>query len=101
MKTYYICSKQAMHQNAMKCFKQWHAIDLPDGRVLMAGTIRDENLGVQWSQHSEVEEMPHPMSGDSISLAHHNALKHLGVTPNDSTLKVAKKLAKVNPMLAL
>lgn len=101
MKTYYICTKAVLHQHGMNCFKQWHAIDLPDGRVLVAVTARDSNLEYQWSQQPDVEEMPHPMSGDSISPAHHNELKHLGVTPNDSTMKVAKKLAKINPMMAL
>ena len=101
MKTYYICSKTSLHQHAMQHFKRWDAIDLPDGRILVAATVRDENLEEQWLKKSSAEELPHPLSGDSISLAHHNALKHLGVLPNDNIFKVAKKLAKVHPMMAL
>lgn len=101
MKTFYICTKNVLQQFWNTHFREWHGTELPDGRMIIAVKEFNANKLDEWLQHPEVEELPHPMSGDIVSTKHHGALKHLGVLPTDNMHKISKKLAKVNPLMAL
>lgn len=100
MKTYYICSKEVLQQYWNTHFK-WHGTELPDGRMIIVIEAINARMEDEWSQHPEVEALPHPLSGEHVSSEHANVLKHLGVTPNHTMHDVSKHLAKINPMMAL
>ncbi len=97
MKLYYIAPRQTVLDQA-NTFDGSDWIDLDDTHVLVAIQFPHEAAELAWSQLTDVDPLPHPLSGQTITPGHvakltkHPALK---VSPADRTFDVAQKAGAV------
>jgi hypothetical protein len=80
----------------LKNYRQSAYLDLPDGTVIITGTI-DSHYRKLLEQESGTTAIPFVGSGDLVPSHVVNSLQHLGVTETDDTMKAVLKICKVHP----
>jgi hypothetical protein len=102
MKTFYLCTKADFvghhHQ-----FQNSHYIDLDDGKILLCAEFRNEEFEGRWLKQPHILELPHALSGEVLTQAHVDQLaEHIpGVSVSDNAWTLAKKVAKIHPLMSL
>ena len=100
MKLLYICSKQ-IHQIHSHHMAESHYIDLPNGEVLVAAQFRNDHLESTFSDHPDVQALPHPFSGDPVGPEIAGKLAHIGVEKHHRHHHVGEKAGKVHPLMKM
>jgi len=87
----YICPKDTFQAHGCKHFISAHAIDLPDGSVLVSGEFPDEQRKEGFEKHVTVKSIA--QDGETVTADHAALLAHLGVQAGH-TAKQVRALAK-------
>jgi hypothetical protein len=102
MKTFYICDKNDFMGHHHQ-FNEGHFIDLPNGRILLCTETRNEEFQKRWLAQSHIFELPHPLSGETLTDAHVAEIKHVlpDVSTNDNAWSLSKKVSAIHPLMHL
>lgn len=118
MRQLYICPKDTwLRAHNSLCFHPSggsHYIDLPNGLVIVAAVIKDEDAEDQFRSMEGVAPLPHPAFEGKRTLGdhrddpataylaeHHDALKALGIEDTDTVLDASKKTAAIHPLVKI
>jgi len=89
MKTFYITTQQEFI-NGARHFLTAHYIDLPTGKILLAGEHRTSIDKKRWEARSTITALPHPLSGKQVGTDVAQELASLGVKQEHSVWDVAE-----------
>lgn len=100
MKTFFLCSREDFlghhHQ-----FNGGHFIDLPNGRILLCTETRNEEFHKRWLAQPHIHEIPHPLSGETLTDAHVDEIKHIlpDISTSDNAFTLSRKASKIHPLM--
>lgn len=78
-------------------FRNFHYVNLPDGRVLLSGEFHDEQFKQDWERNASALPVAH--GGDTVSEEHATVLDHLGVKPGHSHKQLRSLVRKHHPLM--
>lgn len=84
---------------SLHMFGQAHFLDLPTGQIVLCASFPSENHRRSFVAHSDVLELPHPLSGKSVGKDIANRLAHLGVSPSDTSFDAVEKIRVTHPLM--
>lgn len=89
MKTLYITTQEEF-LNGAKHFSSAHYIDLPNGKILLAGEHRTSADKKRWEARNTITILPHPLSGKKIGPDVAQDLSSIGALPSHTVWDIAE-----------